>query len=58
MIPKGDYKISIRKSTDQRLRRIKQEMIRPDPETYDETTSYNTVVMWMIGKLREHQIIP
>lgn len=58
MIPKGYYKISIRKSTDQRLRRIKQEMIQSDPDTYDETTSYNTVVMWMIGKLREHQIIP
>ncbi|MDU9376302.1 hypothetical protein McpSp1_09050 [Methanocorpusculaceae archaeon Sp1] len=58
MIPKGDYKISIRKSTDVRLRRIKQMMIQTDPDTYDETTSYNAVVMWMISQLRDHQIIP
>lgn len=52
MIPKGQVKISIKKSTDIRLNEVLKTMIKESPEKYDEKTPYNSIITWLIDRAK------
>lgn len=52
MIPKGQVKISIKKGTDLRLNEILKQMIKTSPDKYDEKTSYNDIISWLIDRAK------
>lgn len=56
-LPKGWTKIPCRKKTFARFCRIKQAMMEAEPDKYDETTSHDAALSWMIDKLREKEVI-
>jgi hypothetical protein len=47
---KGFNKISISNATDARLKRMKRRMMAEEPEKYDDETSYNTLISWIIDR--------
>lgn len=51
-LPKGYARLTIKKSVDVRIKKIKARMIDEEPDKYDEETSYSDVLTWMLDKLR------
>lgn len=51
-LPKGYTRLSIKKSVDIRLQKIKARMIQEEPDKFDETASYSDILTWMLDKLR------
>lgn len=50
-LPKGYARLSIKKSVDARVQKVKARMIQEEPDKYDERTSYSDILTWMLDRL-------